>query len=127
MTTTTATATRPDLIGRRDGLSRRAPLDEWLELLAGAEVDAADLVAPIRFSPQDSGHEAYAERPRAPPQKKPNVVWRDFAPNFALKITTVVAESLHQSTRFRPGARRVPGSPSPSRPADPHSREGDSP
>jgi hypothetical protein len=52
MTATAATATLPDLIAYLDGLSGRAPPDEWLELLTCPEVDAADLAEPVRFSAQ---------------------------------------------------------------------------
>ena len=52
MTTTTATATLPDLIAYLDGLSERAPLDELLDLLACVEVDPADLADHVRFSAQ---------------------------------------------------------------------------
>jgi cysteine dioxygenase len=50
MTAMTATATLPDLIAYLDGLSGRAPLDELFELLAGVEIDPADLAEYVRFS-----------------------------------------------------------------------------
>ena len=48
MTATTANATLADLIAYLDGLSWRAPLGEWLELLARAEIDPADLAQHVR-------------------------------------------------------------------------------